>query len=83
MVLDENWGISIDRIREFFSAQPDVTTEGEDFHFGHCRIILIPITGHFLGPWEMPRTQIRMEGPEEDVQTIHRRFYLRFLSAGG
>ena len=83
MVLDENWGIGIGRIRAFFSAQPDVTVDGEEFLFGGCRIILTPITGHYLGPWEMPRTRVRMEGPEEDVRTIHRRFYLRFLSAGG
>ena len=83
MIKDENWGIPLSRIRDFFSAQPDVTADGEDFYFGHCRITLTPITGHFLGPWEMPRTQVRMEGPEEDVRIIHRRFYLRFLSAGG
>ena len=83
MIKDENWGIPLVRIRDFFSAQPDVTEDGEDFLFGHCRITLTPSTGHFLGPWEMPRTQIRMEGPEEDVRIIHRRFYLRFLSAGG
>ena len=83
MVLEENWGVPIGRIREFFSVQPDVTREGEDFVFGGCRIILTPISGHFLGPWEMPRTQVRMEGSQEDVRTIHRRFYLRFLSAGG
>ena len=83
MIKDENWGIPIARIQEFFSTQPDVTAEGDKFRFGNCRITLTAITGHFLGPWEMPRTQVRMEGPEEDVQTIHRRFYLRFLSAGG
>ena len=83
MIKDENWGIPLVRIRDFFSAQPDVTEDGEDFLFGHCRITLTPITGHFLGPWEMPRTQVRMEGPEEEVRIIHRRFYLRFLSAGG
>ena len=83
MILDENWGIPIARIREFFLSQPDVTEEGKGFRFNNCRITLTPITGFFLGPWEMPRTQVRMEGDDTDVQTIHRRFYLRFLSAGG
>ena len=83
MIKDENWGIPMPRIWEFFSAQSDVTADGEEFLFGHCRITLTAITGHFLGPWDMPRTQVRMEGPEEEVRIIHRRFYLRFLSAGG
>lgn len=83
MILNENWGIPLARVREFFSSQPDVTEDGEFFRFQDCRITLTPITGHFLGPWEMPRTQVRMEGDDNGVQTIHRRFYLRFLSAGG
>ena len=83
MVLDENWGIPLDRIEDFFSTQPDVTPCAGCFLFGHCRITLSALPGHRLGPWEMPLTRVLMEGPDEDVQTIHRRFYLRFLSAGG
>ena len=83
MVLDENWGIPLDRMEEFFSGQPDVTAWEGTFLFGNCRITLTALSGHRLGPWEMPLTRIQMEGPDEDVQTIHRRFYLRFLSAGG
>ena len=83
MILDENWGIPLARIQAFFSAQPDVTNYGDVFLFGNCRITLTTLPGHFLGPWEMPLTRVKMEGPDQDVQTIHRRFYLRFLSAGG
>lgn len=83
MVLDENWGIPMDRIAGFFSGEPEVTAQGDAFLFGGCRITLTPLPGHHLGPWEMPLTRVLMEGPEADVQTIHRRFYLRFLSAGG
>ena len=83
MILDENWGIPMDRITAFFSGEPDVIHCGDDFLFGDCRITLTVLPGHRLGPWEMPLTRVRMEGPDEDVQTIHRRFYLRFLSAGG
>jgi hypothetical protein len=36
-----------------------------------------------MGKWEIPRTQVIIEGTEDDVQIIHRRFFLRFLSAGG
>ena len=83
MVIDENWGVSIQRVREFFEVQPDVIQEEQDFRFGRCRITLTPVSGTLLGKWEMPRTRLQMEGPEEEVQIIHRRFYLRFLSAGG
>ena len=83
MVLDENWGIPMDRIAGFFAGEPDVTAQGGIFLFRDCRITLTTLPGHRLGPWEMPLTRVRMEGPDEDVQTIHRRFYLRFLSAGG
>ena len=83
MVLDENWGIPLDRITGFFSGEPDVTNSGHVFHFGECRITLTALPGHHLGPWEMPLTRVLMEGTDEAVQTIHRRFYLRFLSAGG
>ena len=83
MVLDENWGIPMDRIAGFFSGEPDVGRCGDVFFFEECRITLTALPGHFLGPWEMPLTRVQMEGPEEDVQAIHQRFYLRFLSAGG
>ena len=83
MVIDENWGVSVQRVREFFEAQPDVIPQEEGFAFGRCRITLIPVSGMLLGKWEMPRTRVLMEGPGEEVQIIHRRFYLRFLSAGG
>ena len=83
MMLDENWGIPMDRISDFFSTEPDVTAQDDIFLFGDCRITLTALPGHRLGPWEMPLTRVQMEGPDEDVQTIHRRFYLRFLSAGG
>ena len=83
MVIDENWGVSIQRVREFFEAQPDVVPQDGCFSFGRCHITLTPVSGMLLGKWEMPRTRLQMEGPEEDVQVIHRRFYLRFLSAGG
>lgn len=83
MILDENWGIPMDRIVGFFSGEPDVGRCGDVFFFEECRITLSALPGHTLGPWEMPLTRVLMEGPEEDVHTIHRRFYLRFLSAGG
>ena len=80
---DENWGVDIDRIRAFFHQQPDVHEENGRFIFGACAISLIPLDGSAMNRWRLPRTQIIFEGDEGDVQAIHRRFFLRFLSAGG
>ena len=80
---EENWAIEESRIRDFFSAQPDVSETEEGFVFGQCRIQLIPVSSQFFGKWPQQRTIVIMEGPEEDTSQIHQRFFLRFLSAGG
>lgn len=80
---DENWAIDIARIHAFFREQPDVQEEQDCFRFGKCIITLIPHSASAMGKWEIPRTQVIIEGTEDDIQIIHRRFFLRFLSAGG
>jgi len=80
---DENWAIGIDRVRAFFRDQADVREEDGLFIFGSCTIALIPQTAKAMNKWQIPRTQLIFEGDESDVQAIYRRFFLRFLSAGG
>ena len=80
---DENWAIDTSRIRAFFREQTDMREEKGCFIFGHCIITLVPLSGNAMGKWQIPRTQIIFEGNDADVETIHRRFFLRFLSAGG
>ena len=80
---DENWAIEIGRIRAFFRQQADVQEEDGRFIFGGCAITLIPRSGNAMNKWQFPRTQIIFEGNEDDVEAIHHRFFLRFLSAGG
>ena len=80
---DENWAIDIGRIRAFFRQQVDVREEDNRFIFGSCTITLIPQCGNAMNKWTIPRTQIILEGNEDDVHAIHRHFFLRFLSAGG
>jgi len=80
---EENWAIDTDRIRAFFRAQADVREDGGRFIFGGCIITLIPLSGNAMGKWVLPRTQIVFEGNDMDVKSIHHRFFLRFLSAGG
>ncbi len=83
MVLEENWSISSERVRNFLLSQPDVSATTDGFQYHGCRITLIPILGTLLGKWEQQRTLIRLEGPEEDTKQMQRRIFLQFLSAGG
>ena len=80
---DENWAVDAARIRAFFREQADVQEERDIFIFNKCTVTLIPLSGNAMGKWQIPRTQIIFEGDEDDVQAIYRRFFLRFLSAGG
>ena len=82
MILEENWAIHPDRIRAFFAEQPDVQSQNDGFSFGDCTITLTALEGS-IGSWAIARTGICFSGPDDQVQTIHQRFFLRFLSAGG
>ena len=81
--IDENWAVAPERISAFFLEQEDVRAEGAGFRYRSCMIVLIPLSGQAMGKWEILRTRIKMDGDDADVQEIHHRFFLRFLSAGG
>ena len=83
MRIDENWALAPDRISAFFLGQEDVQADGAGFRYQSCTITLIPLSRQAMGKWEIPRTQVVFDGGDADVQKIHRRFFLRFLSAGG
>lgn len=88
MVIEENWGISIERVRCFFREQKDVVSDGEredgeGYRYKECRIFLTATEEKMMNKWKFPRTIIRFEGKEQEVQEIYQRFFLRFLSAGG
>ena len=83
MVMEENWGISEARMAEFLSRQPDVTPAQDGFVFLDCRILLTALSHNALGKWPIPRTRVVITGSEDDAREIHRRLFLRFLSAGG
>ena len=80
---EENWAIDPVRIHSFFQEQPDVVETTEGFVFGQCQIRLIPVSGQLLGKWQQQRTIVIIEGPDDDTARIYKRFFLRFLSAGG
>ena len=82
MTVNENWAVSTARIHQFFSEQDDVSFDQGVYKFGNCAITLTPDTGS-IGAISVSRTQVFMEGPDEQVEDIYNRFFLRFLSAGG
>ena len=79
---EENWAVSPERIRTFLKLQPDVVERADCFLFRQCQIRLIPCTDVLLGRPQV-RTLVIMEGPDPDTSQIYKRFFLRFLSAGG
>ena len=82
MLLNENWAVKADRIREFFRSQEDVTESEGIFFYKSCRIILTSLPPQ-AGIFAVSRTKLQIDGPDEDAREIHHRFFLRFLSAGG
>ena len=83
MIIEENWAVDPDRVRSFFAEQPDAATIPEGFAVGGCTVTLSEAEGSLLGKWAIRRTNVRFEGDEAAVKEVYRRFFLRFLSAGG
>lgn len=81
-MIDENWAVSLERAQELFLSQPDVTQQNGNFYYKSCCISL-KAQKPSAPPWNLPRIQLHITGEVADVQDIHRRFFLRFLSAGG
>ena len=84
MVKEETWGIDINRARQFFDEQQDVSRQGRnEFAFGGCAISLTELKPKGMGVWAAKRTRVHMEGADEDVAEIYHRFFIRFLTTGG
>ena len=84
MIKEEIWSISIQRARNFFRDQEDVTEEGiNDFAYGSCRIRLAELKPKGMGVWAAKRIQVHMEGEDADVENIYHRYFIQFLSTGG
>ena len=80
----EIWGISIERISEYFASQPDVRREdGEHFICATAAVKLTRLPDNMIGPSAMPCTEVYIIGDSVQTEALHRRFFLRFLSAGG
>ena len=80
---EEIWAISSEQAKTFFQQQPDVDETEKGFRFADCFVTVTALPPKGEGFWRMPQTKITMEGNEEDLNSIYRRFFLQFLSAGG
>ncbi len=84
MHISEIWSVSDKRIRDFLLSQEDVRSEGEyRFSCGACVLSLTPLPLRKVGRFSFPQTRVEFSGPEEQTKTVHRRFFLQFVSAGG
>lgn len=82
-MIDETWSVCAARVRQFFLQQADVSQTAQGFSYRSCCITLRELPPGGAGMFSLPRTRIRIWGDEADESAIYRRFYLRFLSAGG
>ena len=83
MDYDETWGIAFNRVSEFFSAQGDVEkTDDCLFRYKDSRIELEELPDRHNFSMRIAQTRVKITGGA-DADEIHRRFYMRFLSAGG
>ena len=83
MVKEENWAIDPSRVRAFFAAQPNTIETADGFLLDGCQVMLAEDSGTLMGRWNIARTRLRFEGEPEAIERVYRRFFLRFLSAGG
>lgn len=83
MQKSELWAVERNRIADFFRVQEDVSQTAEDFQFRSCRIRLEQLPGRPVGALSFHQTRITFEGEEADLNQIYRRFFMRFISAGG
>ena len=81
MTKEEIWRVPLQRAVAFFREQEDVTEEGANlFLFRSCRIVLNELKPASIGVWAAKRVKVRMEGEDADVEELHHRFVLQFLS---
>lgn len=79
----EQWAIASERFDEFFCELEDVERNGAGFTYRSCRISIEKLPERSVGGFSFPQTKISFEGEDEDVSCIYRRFFMRFVSAGG
>ena len=83
MEKEEVWALDADRIAAFFREQPDAAATDSGFAFQGCRVTVTALEPRRVAGMALPQTRVTFAGEAGSVTSIHRRFLLRFLSAGG
>ena len=84
MRVEEIWAIAYERIEAFFLSEKDVEILGPGkYTYHNSEIHLTRLDHKPVGPLKVPQTCVAISGEEADVERIHRKFFLRFVSAGG
>ena len=89
MEYKEAWAVDIARIERFFlslenAERGNAEEEGGSLiRCGACSVKLSPLPQHPVGPVAVPRTLVEISGPDAAAGELYRRFFLRFISAGG
>ena len=84
MRICEIWGITPERIREYLLEEEKLyMTEPGRYTDGSVMISLNTLPPRVLGAFAFPQTQVMFEGSDKETERLHRRFVLRFISAGG
>ena len=84
MRICEIWGITPDRIRKYLLEEEMLNmTEPDRYSNGSVTVSLNAMPPRVLGALAFPQTQGMFEGGDRETESLHRRFVLRFISAGG
>ena len=84
MKIQETWSVPPERIREFLLSHKGVQQDSQNcFLFGQCSVELVVLPESRIASVRIPRKHVVFEGEEKETETLHRRFVLQFLSAGG
>ena len=84
MRICEIWGITPERIREYLLEEEKLyMTEPGRYTNGSVTVSLNAMPPRVLGAFAFPQTQVMFEGGDKEMEALHHRFVLRFISAGG
>lgn len=85
----ENWAVSVERMTDFFHKEYGVVffiaTGHSEYRttINSTTVTLRPLPDNGVLIVPIHRTEITIEGPEDEATQIHHKFMMNFLSAGG
>ena len=84
MTIQEDWALPMARIVEYLQGFEQARRISEThFEIGGCELCLQPLEDRKIGNYAFPRTLVTFSGEKREVESLHRKFMLRFLTLGG